>query len=60
MTYELLSFLDAYSGYHQISLTTDDEEKRSFNTPFENFYYTKMAFGLENGKLHTRSACTSS
>jgi hypothetical protein len=24
---ELLSFLDAYSGYHQISLTIDDEKK---------------------------------
>jgi hypothetical protein len=23
-----LSFLDAYSGYHQISLTIDDEEKQ--------------------------------
>jgi hypothetical protein len=25
---ELLSFLDAYSGYHQISLAIDDEEKQ--------------------------------
>jgi hypothetical protein len=24
---ELLSFLEAYSGYHQISLAIDDEEK---------------------------------
>jgi hypothetical protein len=49
VTYELLSFLDAYSGYHQISLTTDDEEKTSFITLFGIFYYTKMAFGLKNG-----------
>jgi hypothetical protein len=46
---ELLSFLDAYSGYHQISLTIDDEEKIAFITPFEIFCYTKMAFGLKNG-----------
>jgi hypothetical protein len=46
---ELLSFLNAYSGYHQISLTVDDEEKTTFITPFEIFYYTKMAFGLKNG-----------
>jgi hypothetical protein len=46
---ELLSFLDAYSGYHQISLAVDDEEKTTFITPFEIFYYTKMAFGLKNG-----------
>jgi hypothetical protein len=46
---ELLSFLDAYSGYHQISLAIDDEEKTAFITPFGIFYYTKMAFGLKNG-----------
>jgi hypothetical protein len=46
---ELLSFLDAYSGYHQISLTIDDEEKIMFIIPFEIFCYTKMAFGLKNG-----------
>jgi hypothetical protein len=26
MSYELLSFLDTYSGYHQISLAIDDEK----------------------------------
>jgi hypothetical protein len=26
---ELLSFLNAYSGYHQISLVIDDKEKNS-------------------------------
>jgi hypothetical protein len=46
---ELLSFLDAYSGYHQISLAVDDEEKIAFITPFGIFCYTKMAFGLKNG-----------
>jgi hypothetical protein len=46
---ELLSFLDAYSVYHQISLATDDEEKTSFITPFKIFCYTKMIFRLKNG-----------
>jgi hypothetical protein len=46
---ELLSFLDAYSGYHQISLAIDNEEKTTFITPFGIFYYTKMAFRLKNG-----------
>jgi hypothetical protein len=45
---ELLSFLDAYLGYHQISLVIDDEEKIAFITPFGIFYYTKMAFRLKN------------
>jgi hypothetical protein len=48
VTYELLSFLDAYSGYHQISLAIDDEEKTSFIMPFGIFCYIKMAFGLKN------------
>jgi hypothetical protein len=47
-TYELLSFLDAYSGYHQISLATDDKEKTSFITSFGFFCYTKMVFRLKN------------
>jgi hypothetical protein len=46
---ELLSFLDAYSVYHQISLAIDDEEKTTFITPFRIFCYIKMAFGLKNG-----------
>jgi hypothetical protein len=46
---ELLTFLDAYLGYHQISLAIDDEEKIAFITPFRIFYYTKMAFELRNG-----------
>jgi hypothetical protein len=47
-TCELLSFLDAYSGYHQISLAINDEEKTIFITPFRIFCYTKMTFGLKN------------
>ncbi|XP_066163778.1 uncharacterized protein [Oryza sativa Japonica Group] len=43
---ELLSFLDAYSGYHQISMAREDEEKTAFITPFGVFCYVKMPFGL--------------
>nr|ABF96190.1 retrotransposon protein, putative, Ty3-gypsy subclass [Oryza sativa Japonica Group] len=43
---ELLSFLDAYSGYHQISMAKEDEEKIAFITPFGVFCYVKMPFGL--------------
>jgi hypothetical protein len=46
---ELLLFLDAYSGYHQISLAIDDEEKTIFIMSFGIFCYTKMAFELKNG-----------
>jgi hypothetical protein len=44
----VLSFLDCYSGYHQISLAKEDEEKTAFITPFGAFYYTSMSFGLKN------------
>nr|AAP05806.1 putative GAG-POL precursor [Oryza sativa Japonica Group]AAT76358.1 putative GAG-POL precursor [Oryza sativa Japonica Group] len=43
---ELLSFLDAYSGYHQISMAKENEEKTVFITPFGVFCYVKMPFGL--------------
>jgi hypothetical protein len=46
---ELLSFLDAYSGYHQISLVIDDEEEKMFITLFGIFYYTMKSFRLKNG-----------
>jgi hypothetical protein len=42
---ELLLFLDAYSGYHQINLAIDDEEKIAFITPFRIFRYTKWHLG---------------
>jgi hypothetical protein len=44
----MLFFLDCYSGYHQISLAKEDEEKTAFITPFGGFCYTSMPFGLKN------------
>ena len=46
--YELLSFLNSYSGYHQISLKEDDQIKTSFIMPFGAYCYTTMSFGLKN------------
>ena len=45
---ELLSFLNCYFGYHQISLKEDDQIKTSFTTPFGAYRYTTMSFGLKN------------
>jgi hypothetical protein len=42
-----LSFLDAYSGYNQIKLKKEDEEKTAFITPYGVFYYQVMPFGLK-------------
>ena len=44
---ELLSFLDCYSGYHQISLKEDNLIKTLFITPFGAYCYTTMSFGLK-------------
>ena len=43
-----MSFLDAFLGYHQIPLATDDQEKITFVTPVENYHYKVMPFGLKN------------
>jgi hypothetical protein len=45
---EPLSFLNAYSGYHQIHLTEVDQLATTFITPFGYFCYVKMLFGLKN------------
>jgi hypothetical protein len=43
-----LSFLDAYSGYNQIKVKVEDEEKMAFITPYGVFCYQVMPFGLKN------------
>jgi hypothetical protein len=43
-----LSFLDAYSGYNQIKLKKEYEEKIAFITPYGIFCYQVMPFGLKN------------
>jgi hypothetical protein len=43
----LLSFLNCYSGYHQIPLKVDDQIKTSFITLFGIVCYTTMPFGLK-------------
>src|SRR5438105_2351546 len=45
---KLLCFLDAYSGYHQVSLAESDCIKTSFITPFGAYCYITMPFGLKN------------
>ena len=44
----MLSFLDAFSGYHQISMYPPDTKKTSFITPHGLFCYNVMPYGLKN------------
>ena len=46
--HELLSFMDAFSGYNQISMDPDDQEKTSFVTGQGTCCYQVMPFGLKN------------
>jgi hypothetical protein len=48
MGYDLLCFLDCYSGYQQITIMEEDQEKTMFITPFGAYYYMTMSFGLKN------------
>ena len=43
-----MRFLDAFQGYHLISLALDDQEKTAFLTPTGNYHYKVMPFGLKN------------
>src|SRR3954469_13478279 len=45
---DLLSFLDAYSSYHQIFMTREDEEKTTFITPCGTYCFLRMPFGLKS------------
>ncbi|KAI3782657.1 hypothetical protein L2E82_12710 [Cichorium intybus] len=40
--------LDGYSGFHQIPIAPEDQEKTTFTCPFGTFAYRRMPFGLCN------------
>ena len=46
--HELLSFMDAFSGYNQISMDPNDQEKTSFVTAQGTYCYRVIPFGLKN------------
>ena len=46
--HQLLSFMDAFSGYNQIRMYEADQEKMSFVTSQGLFCYKVMPFGLKN------------
>jgi len=41
-------FLDGYSGYDQIVINPEDQEKTTFTRPFGTYAYRRMPFGLCN------------
>ena len=41
-------FLDGYSGYNQITIAPEDQEKTTFTCPYGTFAFRRMPFGLCN------------
>jgi hypothetical protein len=48
---DIMAMLGCFSGYHQIWLRREDEEKTSFITPFGTYCYMRMPKGLRNACL---------
>jgi hypothetical protein len=46
--YDLLCFLYAYSGFHQILMSREDEDHIAFITVDDLFCYVSMPYGLKN------------
>ena len=44
-------FLDGYSGYNQIAIHPNDQEKTTFTCPFGTFAFKHMSFGLCNAPV---------
>eukprot|EP00253_Pinus_taeda_P018230 PITA_18230 len=47
---KVMSFLDGFSGYNQVVVHPDDQEKTAFTTRWGTFMYSKMPFGLVNAR----------
>ena len=45
---QYFSFLDGYSGYNQIQIALEDQEKATFTCPWGPFSYRVLPFGLCN------------
>ena len=46
--YYYYCFLDGYSGYNQIPIAPEDQEKTTFTCPYGTFAFRRMPFGLYN------------
>ncbi|KAH9298190.1 hypothetical protein KI387_029872 [Taxus chinensis] len=46
--HKIYSFTDGFSGYHQVQIAKEDQEKTTFATEWGSFTYMVMPFGLKN------------
>jgi len=55
----MLSIMDGFLGYNQIKIKESDQHKIAFRTPWGNFCYKVMPFGLKNaGATYQRAMTT--
>jgi hypothetical protein len=45
---KIMSMLDGFSGYNQVLVRKEDQNKTTFTTPWGTFEYLRMPFGLLN------------
>jgi hypothetical protein len=46
--YEMYSLMDGFSGYNQMKIELEDQEKTTFIYAWGTFYWNFMPFGLKN------------
>ena len=44
----IMSMIDGFSGYNQVSVLPEDRENTTFIIPWGTFMYAKILFGLMN------------
>ena len=49
--HKLLSFMDSFSGYNQIMMDEEDQEKTTFVISQALYYYKVLHFGLKNARV---------
>jgi hypothetical protein len=53
---EIFSLMDGFSGYNQINIVPEDQDKMDFIYPWGTFIYRKLPFGLKNaGSMFQRA-----
>jgi hypothetical protein len=54
--HEFYSFTDGFSGYNQVPIEKEDQEKTTFVSEFGSFSYRVMPFGLKNTNIFFKNS----